>query len=1482
MFRRCSLWILTSAAICGALFADQPGLAESKGPILRDGDRVVFLGDTLLERESTYGWIETALVQSFPDAHFTVRNISWSGDTPRGVSRAMFDGPEKGWERLKDSITELKPTVVFLGYGMAASLQELSDKSGDISFNPDPARYGREPMSAERFKKEMGELMAYIDEKAKGDPAGPVRFVLLEPIHHEVIPGCPDPAAHNALIQHYSKALSDLAKERGAIFATTSRVTSTEPGHPPLTTNGIHLSSSGYHALAEAVAHDCGLRWPGGGSLTGSGEELRQTIVRKNQLFFHRFRPENWTYLFGFRKNEQGRNSVEIPAFDPLIAKEEAEIERLKKSASTAPAAVAAPSHQPSPTPDAAEVLPAFDVAPGFKIELWATNPLLEKPIEMNWDSEGRLWVASSSTYPQVNPEDVAASLASDLAKAPKDAPSAGNDKIIILEDPDHTGKATKSTVFAQGLLIPTGVAPFQDAQHHWGCYVGASTELLELVDTKKTGKADSRKIILSGFGTEDTHHIVHTLRWGPDGRLYFDQSIYIHSHFETPSGMLRMNSGAVLAWNPRTEKVEALYKGFCNPWGHAWDPWGQEFITDGAGAQGLSWGILGGMYFTYENGRKLLQSISPGSYPKFCSLEIIRSPLFPADWQGSAITNDFRAHRIVHFGINDLSKSADPAKAQSGYITKELPDLVRTGDVSFRPIDVKLGPDGALYVADWSNPVINHGEVDFRDPRRDHHRGRIWRIAPADKAPLAWEKLTSKPASDVVQKLITTNNEWELEQARRVLALRPAAEVDAAVAATSGGAAARDSQALREFAWLDVARGRAASHPVLQLAASDSADARALGAKLLRHSTQAPQASAALDRLVKDASPRVRIDAQRTLASIPDAKTGGSRAGAVLDAAIAAPEGDPFYDYSSWLSINDLAVPWMNAVANGEWKVEGHEKQFEVAVNSIDPALAHDVISKVIAARGIPPDGGPWIDLLAKSGGPAELRKLLDALAAGTLTPPAKQHALTSLREAFRIRNVRPDGDLAVIARLLSDPSIPIQADALRLMGAWKLPITLESCRSIPGARSAAPAELQMAAIEALGDFGGDSVVEPLKALLAPAEKPDIRAAALVSLAHVKLGDAVSAANEVLPAMSDPNVLLAAWRGLLQIKGAPGAFAANPPKAVPQPVLAAGLHAARELGKNGEPLAKVLDSLAGSTPDAAKPAPDYKWMIDFVKRDGDPARGESIFRRAQLACLTCHAIGGAGGKVGPELTSLGASAPLDYIIESVLVPNAKVKEGFNAVSLTLKDGTVAAGIQSRETPQEVFLRMVTGQETGVPKANIVSRETIGSIMPAGLVDALPERDRWDLYAFLAQLGKPGPFDASKGSVARYWAIYPGNTPPARVADPSLPAAAQAFTLVDGRLVPELLLPAIPQAPATETSLLAVARFQAPAAGTATLKLDGARDCLLDDKPIQADASGVLKSELTAGVHTVTVKLDAKKPPQALRLQSDDVRFLGN
>ncbi len=199
---------------------------------------------------------------------------------------------------------------------------------------------------------------------------------------------------------------------------------------------------------------------------------------------------------------------------------------------------------------------------------------------------------------------------------------------------------------------------------------------------------------------------------------------------------MIRLNSGGVFAYDPKSDRVEVFSRGLWNPWGHVWNSEGQSILSDGAGFSGLAWAFPGAMFDTFEGSQREMPTISPGNYPKYAGLELIDSPMFPADWQGTAVTCDFRAHRIVRFAIEDLDM-ATPRK--SGYITRELEPLVVTTDLAFRPIDLKLGPDGALYVADWTNPIINHGEVDFRDPRRDHSNGRIWRISRTDSPARNW-----------------------------------------------------------------------------------------------------------------------------------------------------------------------------------------------------------------------------------------------------------------------------------------------------------------------------------------------------------------------------------------------------------------------------------------------------------------------------------------------------------------------------------------------------------------------------------------------------------------------------------------------------------------------------------------------------------------------------------------------------------------------
>jgi putative heme-binding domain-containing protein len=1571
------LFVLLSLLACLAPFlrADDPQPFE-----IKDGDRVLFLGDTLLEREGSYGYFETRMQEQFADRRFIVRNLAFSADTPLGWSRSSFDPAAKGFERLKEQIAMVKPTVVFLGYGMAASLQEITDRSNDPTLNPDPVRYGVEPMSAPRFKKELAQLMDAITEisgapaAAETDPKpSPVRFVLLGPIPHEDLrelkPGLPDPASHNQLLDQYTKAIEDLAKERGARFVALDKLFPIKPikldwttgqgtevvGSPMhLTDNGIHLTETGYDVFSRTLASDFAWKVEGAGSLPVSPEAkariekeaaLRTAIVRKNDLFFHRWRPANETYLFGFRKHEQGQNAKEIPMFDPLITDAEEVIQRLKKgeapaSPSAPPATAVVPTDaQPATntakaeTPDLTPLPPPdFAIADGLKIELWAENPLLEKPTQCNWDPQGRLWVSSSSLYPMIQPG------------------GEETDKILVLEDPGHTGKATNSTVFADGLLIPTGVVPVmlgdagKNGAHRYGCYIGQSTELLYFEDTDGDGKADKKRIVLSGFGTEDTHHIVHTLRWGPDGRLYFDQSVYIHTHAETPWGVVRLNAGGVLAWDPRTERLEVFDKGLWNTWGHQFDRFGQHFQTDGAGSTGITWSFPGATYAPSEGARRTLPSISPGSYPKFCGLELISSPHFAADWQGNAITCDFRAHRIVRFGITDLSKPSDspastagadqkPPAAQSGYVTQEMPDVVRTSDASFRPIDVKLGPDGALYVADWSNPVINHGEVDFRDPRRDHHHGRIWRISKEGAPPVKWESLENKKAEELFAPFKTPGepgNTWLREQSLRVLAAKSGEEIESASHAflksfgSAGAPAYAQLNLLRtSFYGLHLeaypdAQPKTPITPelVTQSIAGLSAESIAQTLPLLLSQTAAAESYFRDQPALRDAfraqilamvqaylhhpHPRVRLGAIRILGAIPTAQS----ADLVLTAATAPEDaaGDPFLDFASWLSINELAKPWTEAIASGAWKIEGHEKQLEFGLNAIPPELAGATLAKILGEGKINITDGPWIEIIGRSGGPKELGRLLEALVLfygddccpgrdvtgvklKNLSEAEAQRAINALLEAARVRNIRPDGDLP-LAHLAPHAPAALRPGLLRLAGYWKTNDALEFLPAIAKAQDA-PLPARLAAIDGLRAYGGKAALAVLDPLTQAEQPLEIRRAALVAATQVNVSDGVARAAEVLPALPDESKALATWRELLQVQKASDAFAVkfrDPEwaKNMPKPVLLAGIRAAREAGKNGQSLLKALVPLAGVTEAQTMTEKDFQRIAASVKSTGNPANGELVYRRATSGCSTCHAIGGAGGKVGPDLTSIGASAPMDYLIESVLVPNAKVKEGFNAVTLNLKDGTQVTGIQARETAEEVFLRNIAGQDIPVAKANITGKTDVGSIMPAGIVDQYTDRERLDLYAFLGELGRPGPYDASKGAVARVWRLYPGSQfEQAQKLDLN-DGPAVAYTLVDGRMLKDRLTEALQLVTNTGDAVFATTQLQVAAAGKTPIHLTGVSKAWLDGQPLAVASEPDIAPDLAAGVHTLTVQLDPKALPAELRADAPSARFLGN
>ena len=644
----------------------------------------------------------------------------------------------------------------------------------------------------------------------------------------------------------------------------------------------------------------------------------------------------------------------------------------------------------------------------------------------------------------------------------------------------------------------------------------------------------------------------------------------------------------------------------------------------------------------------------------------------------------------------------------------------------------------------------------------------------------------------------------------------------------------------------------------------------------------------ATLRKLIQDPSPKVRLEALRAVAKIPSAES-AALALSALDRPM-----DPALDYALWHTINDLSEPWIAALQSGAWKPEGHEKQLEFALKAIRPEQASRVLGQLLAAKPLARDGqGPWIELIGAAGSPRELRQLLDQVLSRGFDPATSARALTALGEAARLRKVQPQGDLSPVTSLFASDSEPIQVAALRLAGQWRQASFLPSVVGVLSGQNVRPAARD-AALDTLRQVGGPEAVKALQGLV-KSSNPSMRRAAVASLAQLDLNAALPAVVALAQEPSDEAEALAFWRSVLGVKGAGKRIAEGLPKSgVLQPVARAGMRAAREGGRNDLDLVLALASGAGLSGDAGGSA-GAEVIRDLAARassKGDPRRGEMLYRRKDLACMSCHAIGGVGAKVGPDMTSIGASAPVDYLVEAVLLPNAKIKEGYHSVVVTTKDGSEYTGTLARETPQEVVLRLASGAEQSVAKADIEKREQgTMSIMPGGLLDPLNEQEQLDLFAFLSRLGKPGDFDAAQGGVARLWRVGQTVHTDAQAGQDLWPMTAPwgdrrwalAPALVKGVLTRGLINEVTQASPWTArlgvyagtelvTSKEGQVRF--------TLKASPGTELWVDGRKV--GGNGASTASLKPGTHRIVVRMDPKQVPDELRLESQDGSFVLN
>ena len=644
---------------------------------LGDTMRVALVGNTLFERMGHYGFFESWIHSKYPEAQLVFRNLAWSADTV-----SLRPRPDN-FADLEQHLFRVQADLILMAFGFNES---FSGKQG-----------------LEAFERALHDWVSQLQRLAFNGHSGP-RMVLVSPIACEDVEGvAADQLNHEHLVA-YSAAMQRVAQKLGVGFAdmlTPSRAWLAQSSWQG-TINGVHLNQRGYQRFSEDLYLALFGEKP-----PETNPELRHAVIEKNKQFFRRYRPLNTYYYTGARNKSFGYLDF-LPAmqnFDVMVDNRDAWIWTLARGETASePDDANVPvmpvtsqqrsiNHWLSPQDE----LDAFQIDPRFEVQLFASEemfPELACPIQMRWDSRGRLWVSCSTTYPHVYPGQEA------------------NDKLLILEDTDQDGRADQCEVFADDLHIPLS---FELA--HGGVYVSEEPYLSWIGDTDDDGKADQRVRLLAGFGCEDSHHALHDMVWTPDGDLMFRESIFHHSQVETPYGPVRVDNSSWFLFRPSEHRLTAFgsYPN-TNPWGVTFDDWGFHVASHPVFASAFH--ALNPPY-PHQHAR----AAGIPAYSGVCGHEFVDFEGWPEDMQGGFVkvrykpTNRVEIHQWVEKGDH--------------YEEVYQGNLLHSSNLSFIPTDLRYGPRGAMYVCDWYNPVKGHAQYSLRDDRRDRKSGRIWRILP-------------------------------------------------------------------------------------------------------------------------------------------------------------------------------------------------------------------------------------------------------------------------------------------------------------------------------------------------------------------------------------------------------------------------------------------------------------------------------------------------------------------------------------------------------------------------------------------------------------------------------------------------------------------------------------------------------------------------------------------------------------------------------
>lgn len=1284
--------------------------ASAAEPFLKPTDTVALVGGSNIERTRFHPYLQSQLVAAFPDGKVRVRNFGWEGDTVfeqwrdggnvekldekrrNAEQRIQAETGSTSWRQQRDwrqQLSEAGVTVVIAQFGQMESLR------------------GKDGLPA--FFKAYESLIGDLTDGGR-------RLVLVSPLPFEKPADAlaKDLTVHNADLALYSDAIRQLAATLKVPYIDLAPLAG---GEKALTDNGFQLNAAGHSRVAASVTEGLGLGAAPDDSLTA----VRQEMFELERLWFDYWRPMNWAFLTGDRTNvpysrdwkDQDKRLFpgEMQEFLPLLEQAEGNVRAALAGQPTTPIPVRSsiPVEEPAAKPQSPdEQLASFQILDGFAVNLFASEADgIIKPVQIRWDERGRLWVACSPSYPQIKPGEKA------------------NDYVLVCEDTDGDGKADKFHKFVEGLFMPAGIE-LGDG----GLYVAQGTELLHFKDTDGDDKADTSRIVLGGFGTADSHQMINCISWGFGGELWFTQGHHIYSRVETPYGVETLNRAGLWRLRPRTGHLDPFFQwssAGANCWGVVTTDHGQPFHKSGAN--------IGGYYSTpglvrsdlAVDARPLNLFLAP---IKQVGLEFIGSSHFPDEMQGRAVIGGYYGNTLEQHALHYDEKTGL-------YSTELLPNIIETKNNVFRPIEVRMGPDGALYVADWYNPIIGHYQASYRHPDRDKEHGRIWRVTVKDRPLVKPSSLADATLSGLLDHLDSPER-WVKYQAKRLLFEKDSGAVVAAldVRVTTLKAGDPKDEYLRLQA-LSLYEAHETQRPDLlrSLLRSPDARIRAYATRTLstwvRDETPAynrlPGASKdqdpmrlrkadallLLEKQIADEDPLVRLEAIVACSYVQDSRA------ATLAARALDHEFNDYHRHALTKTLHATHSLWAPGLSGGSLSFDKDEHLLFALKNSwvennpddlknltggaVDyhPTAASDEVRGIMRQQVDKFKDSPerelvWLQALAARASSDDLPLLLER---GT-KHPALLAAITA----------SPGTDpVALLTPLWASENPAVQREAVRLSGLWKVGAFTDRIRAL-AFDEASP--LRTRAFEALLVLDPDAVVaRKLESLRTVA---DAKAAAPLLSALLAKAEGREA---LIRALAAPDVL-------------------NPAAAKHV------LNALNAIGRADSQLSPPLMKLAGLN--AALPAYTKEYVTKVVKDArtyGDPVEGKKIYE--STGCIACHIPGAAQSKIGPDLSAISRGLPVELIVTELVWPALNIKEGYEAATVTLKDGTVVTGFKQTETAEAIAIRdLATGAVRSIPRGEAKEVTLGGTVMPDGLTAGMDERQLAHLVRYLMGLGE--------------------------------------------------------------------------------------------------------------------------------------------